>query len=279
MAAAPAALPDVVRDLIHSRTGICLSEAKGAAVGLRLIRRLGLDPAGSPRHLARRLAASAAETEAWDQIVDLVTTNTTHFFREREHFDLLGRDILHDRMAATAQGRKRLKVWSAAASEGDEAWSAAMTLAEAQRLGADFDFAILGTDLSARVLGVAARGVYPLARLDAVPGALRRRYLLASDLPEHAQTRRIAPELRAKVRFRTLNLTDPSYPVDRDIDVIFLRNVLIYFSDDIKRRVIAQLAAHLAPGGWLLVGHAESMTVRHPDLRQIRPTVYRKVAP
>ena len=272
------ALPQVVRDLVEARTGICMSTSKGLAVGQRLFRRLGIDPAADPAQLRRRLSATALAGDDWDQIVDLVTTNTTHFFREPMHFELLGGDIIREAMAAAPGRRARLKVWSAAASEGDEAWSAAMTLAEAQRLGADIDFAILGTDLSRRVLSFAERAVYPLSRMQGVPEALRQRYLLASDDPRSADLRRVVPELRAKARFRTMNLTDPVYPVDQGIDVIFLRNVLIYFSDTTKEQVIAQLVSHLAPGGWFLVGHAESMTVRHKDLTQIRPTVYRKVA-
>lgn len=151
-----------------------------------------------------------------------------------------------------------------------------MVLAEAQRGGAAFDFAILGTDISKRMIEKAREAVYSVEQLSTVPGDLERRYVLVSDHPSVAGKARIAPELRRHVRFRVLNLMDETYPVPQDVDVIFLRNVLIYFDNADKQAVIARLTRHLAPGGYLLVGHSESMAVRNDGLRQVRPTIFQR---
>jgi chemotaxis protein methyltransferase CheR len=118
--------------------------------------------------------------------------------------------------------------------------------------------------------------IYPMAELSGVPKDLLNRHFLTPVDPAQAGRMRVAPDLRAHVRFRQMNLMDDAYPVDRDVDVIFLRNVLIYFEQSTQTAVIARLAEHLAPGGWLMVGHAESMTVRHRGLEQVRPTIFRK---
>ena len=211
-------------------------------------------------------------------VIDLITTNTTSFFREADHFDFLAQEVVPTVVAETRAGRRpRLKVWSAAASEGAEAYTAAMVLEERKRAGVAFDYAILGTDISQRMLERATAAIYGDDQLTTVPHDLQRRYFLSSADPGFAGKSRVVPELRQRVKFRHLNLMDDRYPVDRDVDLIFLRNVLIYFEPADKERVVDRLATHLRPGGWLLVGHAESMVVRHDGLRQVKPTIFRKV--
>ena len=269
---------DRFRSLVRERTGITLSPEKCNMIDQRLRRRVVQTGAGSTSAYLRALLEGGSQVQdELDNAVELLTTNTTSFFREKAHFDFLA-----DTIAPTVANRGRpvrpaqLKLWSAASSDGAEAWSAAMTLEGAKRAGHGLRYAILGTDLSEAMVNKANTAIYTEAELSGVPTALRSRHFLSPTDPARAGRMRVAPDLRARVRFRQMNLMDASYPVDRDVDVIFLRNVLIYFEKATQTTVIARLAEHLSPGGWLLVGHAESMTVKHPGLEQVRPTIFRK---
>jgi chemotaxis protein methyltransferase CheR len=151
-----------------------------------------------------------------------------------------------------------------------------MVLAAAKERHPELEWVILGTDISHRVLETAQRAIYPEPELLCIPAELRDRFSLKGRGPDGQPARRIAPALRARVRFAELNLMSIPYPVDRDLDAIFLRNVLIYFDAPTQERVIAAMASHLRPGGHLVVGHSESMTVRHPGLRHVAPAVYER---
>lgn len=269
---------DRFRTIVRERTGITLGPAKENLIDQRLRRRVVQAGASSTGAYLRALLDGGPGMEAeLESAVELLTTNTTSFFREKPHFDFLGGTIAP---AVAARGRAgalaRLKIWSAASSDGAEAWSAAMTLEAAQRAGHALRYAILGTDLSEAMVQKANAAIYSEPELAGVPPDLRARHLLSPVDPAQAGRMRVAPDLRAHVRFRQMNLMDQTYPVDRDVDVIFLRNVLIYFEKPTQVAVIARLAEHLSPGGWLMVGHAESMTVRHRGLEQVRPTIFRK---
>jgi len=268
---------DRFRTLIRSLTGISLPPSKVQMIEQRLRRRVveyALPDTES--YLEKLLAGALPETEL-PQVIDLITTNTTSFFRESDHFDFLIRHILPERLARVRpDGRRRFKLWSAASSEGAEAYTCAMVLEEARRKGPSFDYAILGTDISERMLQRASAAIYADDQLTTVPRDLQARYLMRAEDPSMAGKARIVPELRARTRFRHLNLMDATYPVDRDVDVIFLRNVLIYFDATDKEKVVDRLAGHLPTGAFLLVGHAESMVVRHPALRQVKPTIFQK---
>lgn len=265
---------------VHDRIGVKLSASKQLMVEGRLRRRvatLGLpDIEAYFRFLFEQ---DGLETEI-DAIIDAVTTNKTDFFREPEHFDLLIRRILPERLAARpARGSAGMfKVWSAAASTGVEAYTTAMVLAEAARRLGGFEWGVLGTDINSEVLEAARRGVYSDAVCEPVPPDCRDRYLMQGRGGQAGRWR-IAPELRRRVRFNQLNLMDARYPVETGLDVIFLRNVLIYFDPADQARVISNLARHLGPGGHLFVGHSESMIVDDPAFQQIGPSVFRKVVP
>ncbi len=269
---------DRFRAVVRERTGIALSPAKVSLIDQRLRRRVaqsGVDSTSA--YLRAVLEGGPGMAAELDAAVELITTNTTSFFRERPHFDYLAGSIAPEVAARGRPGAPaRMKVWSAASSDGAEAWSAAMTLEAAKRAGHALRYAILGTDLSEAMVHKANTAIYTEAELAGVPDSLRDRYFLSPVDPAQKGRMRVAPELRGHVRFRQMNLMDPSYPVDHDVDVIFLRNVLIYFEKPTQTEVIARLAEHLSPGGWLLVGHAESMTVKHRALEQVRPTIFRK---
>ena len=269
---------DRFRELIRSITGISLPPSKVQMIDQRLRRRVvAFALPDTEAYLEKLLGGDLPEDEL-KTVIDLITTNTTSFFRESDHFDFLRDHIATTKAAETRPGKRaRLKIWSAASSEGAEAYTAAMVLTEAQKKGMAFDYAILGTDLSERMIERATTAIYGNDQLSTVPADLIRRYFLSSSDPSVAGKSRVVPELRRNVRFRNLNLMDETYPVDRDVDVIFLRNILIYFDPADKERVVHRLTQHLRTGGHLLVGHAESMVVRHPSLRQVKPTIFQKI--
>lgn len=269
---------DRFRDLIRSITGISLPPSKVQMIDQRLRRRVVAFGLPDTEAYLEKLLGGDLPGDELRTVIDLITTNTTSFFREADHFDFLSREVAPLIAARSRPGQKaRLKLWSAASSEGAEAYTAAMVLEEKRRSGLAFDYAILGTDISQRMLERAVAAIYANDQLTTVPAELQRRYFLSSADPSVTGKSRVVPELRQKVRFRHLNLMDASYPMDKDVDLIFLRNVLIYFDPADKERVVHRLAAHLRPGGWLLVGHAESMVVRHDALQQVKPTIFRKV--
>jgi len=269
---------DRFRELIRSITGISLPPSKVQMIDQRLRRRVVAFDLPDTETFLQKLLGGELPGDELRNVIDLITTNTTSFFREADHFDFLAQEVVPTVVAETRAGRRpRLKVWSAAASEGAEAYTAAMVLEERKRAGVAFDYAILGTDISQRMLERATAAIYGNDQLTTVPADLQRRYFLSSAHPSMSGKSRIVPELRQRVKFRHLNLMDDSYPVDRDVDLIFLRNVLIYFEPADKERVVQRLATHLRPGGWLLVGHAESMVVRHDGLQQVKPTIFRRV--
>lgn len=269
---------DRFRHLIRSITGISLPASKVRMIDQRLRRRVVAFQLPSTEDYLQMLLEHPGMEPELREVIDLITTNTTSFFREAGHFDFLAETILPEVLAKPVAGRlPRLKIWSAASSEGAEAYTAAMVLADRQRMGHSFDFAILGTDISGRMLEKASAAIYSREQLATVPAEMKRRYFLASSDPEFAGQLRVTSELRARVRFRHLNLMDQVYRVDKDVTVIFLRNILIYFDAEDQAQVVARLTDHLSPGGYLVVGHSESMVVNHPMLEHVKPTIFRKV--
>ena len=254
-------------------SGIKLPPAKRAMVEGRLRRRVrGLGFADFSAYCRFVFDDGGLEQESV-HIIDAVTTNKTEFFREPDHFRVLtGLALPH----LAPPGRVRpVKLWSAACSNGAEPYTLAMVLAEYAGSHPGFDFAIAATDLCTEVLRTAALGIYPEAEIEPVPPALRRRYLLRSRDRSRGKVR-IAPELRAKVRFLRLNLMDQTYGVKGPFDVIFCRNVLIYFDKPTQAAVVARLCDHLAPGGFLFLGHSETVAGFGMKLRPVAPTVFVK---
>lgn len=269
---------DRFRSVIRSLTGISLAPSKVHMIDQRLRQRVMAHELPNIETYLEHLLEGALPDKELATAIDLITTNTTSFFREPAHFDVLADAVVPTVARRSVDGRPaQLKLWSAAASEGAEAYSAAMVLEEARRRGHDFDYAILGTDISQRMLERAVAGVYDSVQLSMVSPDLQHRYFMQSRDAALAGKARIVPELRRRVQFRYLNLVDTTYPVDRDVDVILLRNVLIYFDRVIKEEVVSRMADHLRSGGLLIVGHAESMLVRCASLRQVKPTIFQKI--
>lgn len=205
-------------------------------------------------------------------LIDAVTTNKTEFFREPAHFDFLREEGL----PTIADARRRtLKAWSAACSTGAEPYTLAMVMQEYRRIARAPDYSILCTDLCTEVLAQAAAGIYPEAMIEPVPAALRARYLMRSRDARRRQVR-VTPELRSRLSFARLNLMDEAYPVDRDMDLIFCRNILIYFDKPTQALVLNRLCDHLRPGGYLFLGHSESVVGIDLPIAQVANTVFQR---
>jgi chemotaxis protein methyltransferase CheR len=205
---------------------------------------------------------------------DLVTTNKTDFFREPVHFTFLQSQILPT--LTLRPGGRPLKCWSAGCSSGEEPYTLAMVLSEYAEHHPLPDFHIYATDLSTHVLAIALKAVYPESRIADIPMTLRHKYLLRSKDPSEKAVR-IASSIRNKVQFSQLNFMDERYDMPGDLDIIFCRNVLIYFDKPTQERVLNKFCGHLQRGGYLFLGHSESITDMNLPLVQIKPTVFRKV--
>ena len=251
---------------LRQRTGIELKDGKQALVVGRLDRRVRA--LGLPGFAAYvELLAGPDGADEARIATDLLTTNETFFFREQAHFDRLP-----ELLTAAPPGRQ-VRVWSAACSTGEEAWSAALVAASTLR-GRPWE--VLGTDVSTRVLDVARRGVYPLEAAAQIPDELRAAGCLRGKPGSDADgTFTFTRTLRAAVRFDHGNLLHGALPDGEPFDVVFLRNVLIYFSADTKRRVLRRVVSRVRPGGHLLIGHADSVTGLSEGLEVVAPAVLR----
>ncbi|WP_262964632.1 CheR family methyltransferase [Methylobacter psychrophilus] len=253
------------RDLIYRIAGISMSPAKNSLVVSRLAKRLthyGLTSYGEYFQLI-----TAANKEAELQMaVDLLTTNETHFFREPKHFDFLQQHILPMRKPG-----KTFRIWSAACSSGEEAYSIAMLL-DAVLEQAPWE--VVASDLSSRVLEKARNGLYPIDAMLKIPPLYLSNYCLKGTGSQEGALL-IERKLRERVQFKQYNLTETA-PKIGEFDVIFLRNVMIYFNQDTKRQVVSSLLSLLRPGGHFFVGHSETLNGITKDLRLVKPAIYLK---
>jgi chemotaxis protein methyltransferase CheR len=251
-----------IRGLLFEWAGISMNDSKKALVSSRLESRL--------RQLGLRSFSDYCRLVEHDQgnerqvMVDLLTTNETHFFREPRHFEYLAAHILPSMKRAG-----NLRIWSAACSTGEEVYSLAMTLAEHH----DGDnWKVFGSDISRRVLDVAKKAVYPMSSANEIPHRYLSRFCLKGVRSQHGSFT-VDPNLRRRTEFFPINLNG-SWPDMDSFHVIFLRNVMIYFDTDTRRKLVARLRQKLVPGGFLIVGHAESMTVLDGGFSCIRPSIY-----
>jgi chemotaxis protein methyltransferase CheR len=253
--------------LMHESCGLSFPDTKKPLISARLsgrISKLGLD--GFEQYL--ELISGQQDAGEFQMAVDLLTTNETYFFREPAHFALLEQEL-------PKLPKRPLAVWSAASSFGDEAYSTAMLLADLQAAGRITDgWSILGTDISDRVLRSAAQGIFPVERLRDVEPARLRRYCLKGE-GESEGLVQVQPSLARRVRFGQLNLCRPIEPIG-PFDVIFLRNVLIYFDPPTKSAVVDRVLTQLRPGGLLFIGTAEGRVPCRTPLEALKPGAFRK---
>lgn len=260
--------------LIQGYSGIKMPPGKRTMLEGRLRRRVRATGAASLADYCRTLFEEDGLADELVDLIDAVTTNKTEFFREPTHFD-----FLRDRGLAmlTRPERKTLKAWSAACSIGAEPYTLAMVIEEHLReTRGRGDYSILCTDLCTEVLEEAIAGIYPTAMIEPVPMELRRRYLMRAR-DNQRQVVRITPALRSRLLFSRLNLMDDSYPVDDDMDMIFCRNILIYFDKPTQSKVLHRLCSHLRPGGMLFLGHSESVVGIDLPVKQVASTIFQRV--
>lgn len=253
------------RRFIYDAAGINLSPAKKALVGGRLSRRLEQCGAKSYGEYFELLSSGKAPDEI-QTAVDLLTTNETYFFREQKHFDFL-RKLL----SASERRAQPFRVWSAASSSGEEAYSIAMLLEDCLKGDA---WEVVGSDISMRVLQRARAGHYPMERAKHIPQNYLQRYCLKGTGAQQG-TLLIERSLRSRVQFSQVNLNQ-ALPELGVFDVIFLRNVMIYFDNETKRQVVARVLSALRPGGYFCIGHSESLNEISNAVTPVAPSIYRK---
>lgn len=261
-------------NFIYVNYGIKLPLAKKIMLQSRLASRLKINGMKSYAEYTKYVLSGNASDNEIVNMIDLVSTNKTDFYRESAHFDFMKEVVLPNYLAKDTH--QPLKVWSSASSSGEEAYTIAIVISEFIENNRKIEFEILGTDISSRILEKAKMGIYPMDRVDVIPLSQKKKYLLRSKDQENPMVR-IIPQLRAKTRFQRLNLMDPAYNVPKDFDIIFCRNVLIYFDRETQEKVINKLCMHLKPGGYFFLGHSESISGIDVPLKQLKPTMFVKI--
>ncbi len=260
--------------LIYAETGIWLGSSKTALLCGRLFRRLrALEIDSLERYY--ECVAQPDQHEERARMIDAITTNETRFFREPRQFEFLVQRVF-PRWRADAEHRlrpKRVRIWSAGCSSGEEPYTVAMLLAKYLPAEEGWDVRLLATDISNRVLEKARKGIYPIARSAELPKDLLHSFMLRG-IAEQQGEMKVKVEIQQMVDLRRLNLARESDLIEGPFDAIFCRNVLIYFDVASKRRVIANLVRHLTANGLLFVGHAENLNGVSSQLRSLEPTIY-----
>lgn len=264
-----------LRALIHAELGIQMPADKVPMLTTRLQKRMRILGLTDPHAYQEHLVGLPSMAEELRELAGVVTTNKTDFFREPEHFRYLTERALADQ--GIGSGRQTTaKVWCAGCSSGEEAYTLAMALSEHGQTVPGWDFGILATDISPKVLEQARTAVYGADRITPLPAEWQARYLRKARDPARAEYR-VCPELRARVAFRELNFMSPSYDVQGPFDVIFFRNVAIYFDAPTQRAVVDKLRRRLKVGGHLFMGQSESLVSGAHGLERVGPSIYRHV--
>lgn len=266
---------ELIRKLVYAKSGINLGDQKMQLVRARLGKCVRQGGFKSFREYYRHVEQDATGEELC-ALLDAISTNTTHLFRESRHFDFLRETLtcwLGDK--AWRSQHSTLRIWSAACSSGEEPHSIAMVAHDTLQTHSNIELKILATDLSTQVLSRAKLGLYEAHRVGTVPPAFRNRYL--KKVQQDGQTYlQIVPELRRIITFTRFNLMTATFPFRHGFDVIFCRNVMIYFDRPTQETLVNKFVHHLHKGGFLMIGHSESLSgVNHP-LSYVEPTIYRK---
>lgn len=264
---------DYFAALVYEKSGIVLGRHKKNMMYTRLVRRVrDLRLPSFPAY-----CAYVQGPEGPDEIgalINAMTTNLTRFFREDHHFDYLRSTIVPDCIArARSPGDRRFRVWSAGCSSGEEPYSIAITLQKAFPALRQWDARILATDLDTNMVARGAAGIYPRESVEELPAGLRNGQF--EPVSGQSDKLRVMPGLRDLITFKPLNLLQ-SWPISGPFDAIFCRNVMIYFDGPTKARLVQRLTELLRPGGWLLIGHSETLLDHQAQLKLVGRTIYRK---
>jgi len=277
-------LPATLRDrefirfstFIFDNVGIKMPPAKKTMLEARLQKRLKALGIESFEEYGDFVFSQEGRSSELIHLIDVVTTNKTDFFREPAHFDFLVKSalpaILHSRGDLS---REPVRIWSAGCSTGEEPYTLAMVLSEFALGRPDFRAAITASDISTQVLQAARTGIYPEDRTDPIPLNLKKKYLLRSREKTKSLVR-IAPQLRSLITFRRINFMDDDFGMAEKMDIIFCRNVVIYFDKPTQQTLMRKFHKQLRPGGFLFIGHSETLSGLDVDFKAVASTVYRK---
>ncbi len=264
------------REFVQQALGIKMPDAKRTLLQGRLQKRMRKIGIATFEDYYEYVFSDEGRQREIVHMMDAITTNKTDFFREPKHFEYLIQTAIPALLCHNENGQRRpLIVWSAGCSSGQEPYTLAMVLSEFGQQHRGFRFSILATDISTKVLDTAIMGVYDERDVIPVSMHMKRRYLLRSK-DKSRNTVRIAPELRAKVSFRRLNFMQEDYNIREPVDIIFFRNVLIYFSRKTQETVINRLCTYLKPNGYFFAGHSETLSGLKVPLVQIGSTIYQR---
>ena len=257
------------RKLIYGESGISLTQQKQSLLESRLSKRLRELELETFLQYYDKVTGDPTQEE-FTRMLDLISTNKTDFFREPKHFDFL-RDVILPELAPD----KRIRIWSSACSTGEEPYTIAITLFENVQNPSEWDFKILASDLSTRVLAKAASGIYDEDRVRDMPSGMLRRHFLRGRGDSRGYFK-VKPHLASMIRFRRLNLMDDDFPIKSPLDLIFCRNVMIYFDRPTQERLVNKFHHYLKHGGHLFIGHSESLQWVKHSFKALAPTIYRK---
>lgn len=264
----------LIRELVYSKFGINLTEQKRMLVVGRLQKILR--EKGFHSFLEYHdYVLNDTTGEALITLVNRISTNHTFFYRESDHFDFFSNTILPKVKARGEKGQKKFRLWCAGCSSGEEPYTLAMLVCDFFKHHlSNWDIGILATDISHRVLELARAGVYTEENMDRLPAHLKRNYFRSCGCGEYA----VRDEIKKLILFRPFNLMREKFPFKGTFDVIFCRNVMIYFDDQTKHALVDRFSKFIAPSGYLLIGHSETLGRRRSNLRYVQPAVYRKDA-
>lgn len=262
-----------ISSFIENNYGIKLPDHKRIMVQGRLHKRLVALEMQSFSEYVNYLFSEAGRTHEIPKMVDLISTNKTDFFREAVHFNILSETVLPEYIKQHSYST--FKVWSAGCSSGEEVYTLAMVINEFFENIKGYRYQILGSDISYQMLKKAKQAIYDFKDVETMPLHLKRKYLLKHKNKE-IQKVRIAPDLRSKANFMHLNFMDNKYNIDQKYDVAFCRNVIIYFDRETQLKVVKKILDNVKPGGYLFLGHSESINDLNLPVTKISPTVFQK---
>lgn len=262
--------------LIYNKSGINLASSKKELLKSRLMKRLREKSLSSFKEYYQYITEEDTTGEELVSMLDCISTNLTEFFRESAHFNFLSENVLPVLLENRRKNReKRIRIWCAGCSTGEEPYSISMILSDCIEQLLEWDIKILATDLSTRVLKKASQGAYAKDRLRGIPNQMLNTYF-ERGLHNLKDCYQIKDFLKKLIVFRRLNLTDEIFPFKGQFDFIFCRNVMIYFDKQTQTELISKFYKHLAPDGYLFIGHSESLAGTETRFRYVRPTIYQK---
>lgn len=258
------------RELIHSESGIALTEEKRALLGNRINRRLRALNISSEKDYLDHVLMDKTGDELI-KLLDAVSTNVTYFYREADHFDILSKELVELR----SKNKREIKLWCAAASSGEEPYTLSITAAEALKSMPPAGFKLLATDISTKVLKHATTGIYQEKQLSKTPPEILKKYFSRTSAATDSDYQ-VNPKLKDCIKFRRLNLAQFPFPLKGPLDIIFCRNVMIYFDLELRTKIMQEFERLLAPGGLLFLSRSENLLGIKHGLNSAGSSVYRK---